>query len=336
MRFATRLAWTRLTILLLALGGLVLGSWWTMIRMPLESYDGPLPLLNQQQEAAMETMKRDVQRLAGDIGERNVSRPDMLRAAADFIEREFHQAGYTVISQRFHVHDVECRNLIVEIPGLSLADEIVVVGAHYDSAQHSPGANDNGSGVAALLALARSWAGSEPARTLRFVAFVNEEPPFFQTEHMGSLVYARHCAEQGDRIVAMLSLETIGYYDSTDDSQKYPFPVGAFYPSKGDFIGFVSNTRNSPLVRRCIDAFRRNAPFPSEGGALPGFLPGVGWSDHWAFWQQGYPALMITDTAPFRYPHYHQASDTPDKLDYERMARVLSGLNQVIDDLLNP
>jgi hypothetical protein len=336
MRLVTRSALIRLMILVLVLGGLVLGAWWMMIRMPLESYDGPLPLLSREQEAAMEAMKRDVQRLAGDIGERNVFLPVLLKASADYIEGELHEAGYAVISQRFEVRDVECRNLIVEIPGQSLPDEVVVVGAHYDSAQGSPGANDNGSGIAALLALARSWAGSEPARTLRFVAFVNEEPPFFQTEKMGSLIYAQHCREQGDQVVAMLSLETIGYYDGAQGSQKYPFPVGIFYPSRGDFIGFVSNTRNSPLVRRCLETFRRHTAFPSEGGALPGFLPGVGWSDHWAFWQQGYPALMITDTAPFRYPYYHTASDTPDKLDYERMARVLTGLHVVLDRLVNP
>jgi hypothetical protein len=336
MRLVTRSALIRLMILVLVLGGLVLGAWWMMIRMPLESYDGPLPLLSREQEATVEAMKRDVQRLAGDIGERNVFLPVLLRASADYIERELHEAGYAVISQRFEVRDVECRNLIVEIPGQSLPDEVVVVGAHYDSAQGSPGANDNGSGIAALLALARSWAGSEPARTVRFVAFVNEEPPFFQTEKMGSLIYARHCREQGDQVVAMLSLETIGYYDSAQGSQKYPFPVGIFYPSRGDFIGFVSNTRNAPLVRRCLETFRRHTAFPSEGGALPGFLPGVGWSDHWAFWQQGYPALMITDTAPFRYPYYHTASDTPDKLDYERMARVLTGLHVVLDRLVNP
>jgi Zn-dependent M28 family amino/carboxypeptidase len=200
----------------------------------------------------------------------------------------------------------------------------------------SPGANDNGSGVAALLTLARLWANSEPVRTLRFVAFVNEEPPFFQKDEMGSAVYARHCRAQGDQIEAMLSLETIGYYSSAKGSQKYPFPVGLFYPSEGDFIGFVSNAQNARLVRQCIAAFRQHTAFPSQGGALPGFLPGVGWSDHWAFWQQGFPALMITDTAPFRYPFYHEASDTPDKLDYERIARVLTGLNHVLEDLVTP
>ena len=190
-------------------------------------------------------------------------------------------------------------------------------------------------GVAGLLALARAWADRKPARTVRFVAFANEEPPFFQTGQMGSLVYARRCRQRRENIVAMMSLETIGCYDAAKGSQRYPFPVGLFYPSRGDFIGFVSNTRNAPLVRRCVAAFRRHAQFPSEGGALPGGLPGIGWSDHWAFWQAGYPAVMVTDTAPFRYPHYHTPQDTPDKLDYTSLARVIAGLDKVLDELAN-
>jgi hypothetical protein len=335
MRVVDRAAMIRMALLFLLLGGLGLCAWWFMIRMPLESYDGPLPLVSQEEERVMAGLERDVTRLAGEIGERNVFTPLALVAAAEYIESELLLAGYAVTSQRFEVRGVECRNLEVEIQGRGRAEEIIVVGAHYDSVAGSPGANDNGSGVAAMLALARIWADLEPKRTLRFVAFVNEEPPFFQNEEMGSAVYARHCRKRGDDIVAMLSLETIGYYTSAGGSQKYPFPVGVFYPGQGDFIGFVSNTGNGGLVRRCITVFRTTTAFPSQGGALPGFLPGVGWSDHWAFWQEGYPALMITDTAPYRYPYYHEATDTPDKLDYERMARVLTGLNHVVNDLVN-
>jgi Zn-dependent M28 family amino/carboxypeptidase len=186
-----------------------------------------------------------------------------------------------------------------------------------------------------VLALAKSPALQKPERTLRFVAFVNEEPPFFQTEGMGSTVYAKRCRDRGEKVVAMLSLETIGYYSDDEGSQKYPFPLGLFYPSRGNFIAFVGNTSNARLVRRCIKTFRAKVRFPSEGGAVPGSLPGIGWSDHWSFWEAGYPAIEITDTAPFRYPHYHEETDTPDKLDYERMARVVNGLEEVILDLAN-
>ena len=336
MRWVTRGALWRLAVLVLLAGGSGCAAWWTMIRMPLQSYQGPLPPLTAAEQELRGRLEQHVTALAGDIGERNIFTPRQLAAAADWIESVFSDAGYTVASQSFPVHEVSCRNLEAVIPGRSRPEEIIVVGAHYDSVSGSPGANDNGSAVAALLELARAWAGSEPARTVRWVAFVNEEPPFFQTERMGSLVYARACRARGDNIVAMLSIETIGYYDDRPGSQQYPFPVGLFYPSHGDFLAFVSNTANADLVRECIRVFRQQAAFPSQGAALPGWLPGIGWSDHWAFWQVGYPAMMVTDTAPFRYPHYHQASDTPDKLDYARLARVTTGLGHVLEALANP
>jgi hypothetical protein len=165
---------------------------------------------------------------------------------------------------------------------------------------------------------------------------INEEPPFFQTEQMGSLVCARRCRERGEKIVVMLALESLGYYSTDGGCQKYPFPIGLFYPSRGDFVGFVGRTADAKWVRHCVKAFRQHAQFPSEGGALPGWLPGIGWSDHWAFWQDGYPAIMLTDTAPFRSPHYHAEDDTPDKLDYDRFARVVEGTGRVIEALANP
>jgi Zn-dependent M28 family amino/carboxypeptidase len=198
----------------------------------------------------------------------------------------------------------------------------------------APGANDNGSGVAAMLALARRFAGKPAQHTLRFVAFVNEEPPYFLTGQMGSFVYAGRCKAHGDRISAMISLETIGYFSDAPHSQTYPAPgLGVFYPSIGNFIGFVSNVPSRHLLRRAIALFRKHANIPSEGAALPAFIPGVSWSDQWSFWQHGYPGIMITDTAPFRYPHYHSATDTPDKLDYDRFALVVSGMEKVIEEL---
>ncbi len=210
-----------------------------------------------------------------------------------------------------------------------------MVGAHYDSVIGSPGANDNGSGVAALLALARRLAGRQYPRTLRFVAFVNEEPPMFQAAgEMGSHIYASRCRANGDRIEAMLSLETIGYYSNAPRSQRYPLlGLGLLYPTIGNFIGFVGNVSSRALVRQAIGQFRQYAQVPAQGAAMPSVIPGVGWSDQWAFWQFGYPGIMITDTAPFRYPHYHAASDTPDKLDYDTMARVVQGLEKVIEHL---
>jgi Zn-dependent M28 family amino/carboxypeptidase len=303
--------------------------------MPLKSFHGPLPVLSPAQTDLREELRQHVKKLAGDIGERNVFLPKQLAAAADYIEATLRDTGNTVSSQSYQAGGELCQNLEIEIPGTTLRGEIVVIGAHYDSVQGSPGADDNASGVAALLALAKSPELLKPVRTLRFVAFVNEEPPFFQTDQMGSLVYARRCRERGENVVAMLSLESIGYYSAGKHSQKYPFPVGLFYPSRGDFVAFVGRTADAALVRRCVSSFRERAQFPSEGGALPGALPGIGWSDHWAFWQVGYSALMATDTAPFRSPHYHTTADTPDKLDYDRFVHVVDGLGKVIEDLVS-
>src|SRR5947199_221677 len=188
--------------------------------------------------------------------------------------------------------------------------------------------------IAGVLALARRFTRRPVQHTLRFVAFVNEEPPYFLTEQMGSFVYAGRCKARGDQISAMISLETIGYFSNQPHSQTYPSPgLGFFYPKVGNFIGFVANVHSRALLRRVIALFREHATYPSEGVALPSFVPGVSWSDQWSFWRNGYPGIMVTDTAPFRYPDYHSANDTPDKLDYDRFALVVSGMEKVIEGL---
>jgi Zn-dependent M28 family amino/carboxypeptidase len=198
----------------------------------------------------------------------------------------------------------------------------------------SPGGNDNGSGVAATLALARRFAKETPRRTLRFVFFVNEEPPFFQGDDMGSLRYARRSKERGEDIVAMISLETLGWFTDAEGSQRYPLRGFALlYGSRGDYVAFIGNVSSRGLVREAIGTFREHARIPSEGIALPNVVPGVGWSDQWAFWQCGYDAIMVTDTAPFRYPHYHRATDTPDRVDTDALARIVEGLVPVVAGL---
>jgi Zn-dependent M28 family amino/carboxypeptidase len=204
-----------------------------------------------------------------------------------------------------------------------------VVGAHYDTVPGSPGADDNASGVAVLIELARLRL---PAR---FVAFANEEMPYFESGEMGSHAYAARARAAGEKISAMLSLEMLGCYRDEPGSQHYPPPLGWFYPDRGDFIGFVGDLGTRALVRRAIGAFRRHARFPAQGVAAPSVIPGVTWSDHGSFRRQGYPAIMVTDTAFNRYPHYHLPSDTPEKLDYLRMARVTLGLAAVIEELAN-
>ena len=322
--------------LLAAMLGVALGGgWFMMIRMPGESYQGPLPLVTNELLALERELQTYVYTLSSEIGERNMFRYHHLLRAADYIGATLADSGYEVRRQAYEVRGQMADNLEAELPGTERRNEIVVIGAHYDSVRGSPGANDNATGVAAMLALARAFAKTQPLRTLRFLAFVNEEPPFFQTRHMGSRVYAKRSRQREENIILMISLETIGYYVDEPGSQSYPFPLSLIYPSTGNFIGFVSNVENGSLVRRLIGAFRQNTRFPSEGGSLWGWIPGVGWSDHWAFWKEGYPAIMVTDTALFRYPAYHTARDTPEKLQYEHMARVVLGLQQVIAAIAN-
>ena len=315
----------------LLLGAIIFLAWFFGMRMP-GSNVSSAAALTEAEVALRGELVADVQALAGDIGERNMNRYPKLLAAADFIESSFTRAGLTPRRDSYELGGRACHNIEVEIRGTR--PDIVLIGAHYDSVLGSPGANDNGSGVAALLALARRFAGKPAGQTLRFVAFVNEEPPYFQTEEMGSFVYAKRSKERGDRIAGMISLETIGYFSDAPKSQQYPVAgLGFFYPKIGNFIGFAGNTSSRALLHNVVSIFRKARKLPSEGAALPAAVPGIGWSDQWSFWQCGYPAIMVTDTAPFRYPHYHSDTDTPDKLDYDRFALVVSGMESAIAEL---
>ncbi|SFE02510.1 M28 family peptidase [Nitrosomonas sp. Nm166] len=269
-------------------------------------------------------LQMHVEQLAGQIGERNVWRPQALHAAAEYIRSAWHQLGYEVHAQGYDMEGVWSENLEIEIQGGAHASEIVLVGAHYDSVRGSPGADDNASGVAALLEIARHLSAIKPERTLRLVAFVNEE--LFNSAEMGSKIYARAARKRNDDIRIMLSLEMLGCYSDQPDSQNYPSFLRWFYPNRGNFIGFVSNLKSRRALKELARAFAANSNFPFETLASPASVPGVGWSDHLSFWQQGYQGVMVTDTAFYRYPHYHRASDTPEKLDYNRMARVVEGV----------
>ncbi len=334
LKLIDRSALKRLSILGIAVTSILGFAWSMMIWMPGVSYSQSLPVITASELKLQENLKRDVEVLSGTIGPRNNEHYDKLVAAKDFLTAELSQAGYSVKTQDYKINGKTYSNLEVEIPGSQRADEILVIGAHYDSAFTSPGANDNGTGAAAVLSLAREFAGTKPLRTLRFVEFTNEEPPFFWTENMGSSVYAKAAKARGEKIVGMFSLETIGYFSNQPNSQKYPSPLNLLYPNTGNFIGFVGDISSRELLRNTVRSFRSQTQFPSEGAALPNALPGVGWSDHWSFWQQGYQALMITDTATFRYPHYHTFDDTIDKIDFEKAARVVAGVSRVIRDFV--
>lgn len=314
--------------------GLVTLGGCLMMSMPRKSHTGPLPPFTSEERMTADHLKTDVTMLAETIGERNRNCYPQLQQSAEYIGVRLRRMGYVIREESYLVDGKNVSNIEAELKGNRQPEEIVLIGAHYDSPPGSPGANDNASGVAAMLELANKFKDTKPGRTLRFVAFVNEEPPYFQTDLMGSRVYAANARKRRDKIVGMLALETIGFYSDKSGSQLYPPPFNFFFPDTGNFIGFVGNLASRSLVRNSIKTFRNTTPFPSEGLAAPNFIKGVGWSDQWAFWQEGYPGIMITDTAPFRYRHYHEDSDTPDKLDYERMARVVTGIGRAVEGLV--
>lgn len=278
-------------------------------------------------------LQAHVQMLAGDIGERNVLRPAALNDAASYIESQWSRQGYAVNRLPYDVYGVRCANLEIVRNGNVRGREILLVGAHYDSVEGSPGANDNASGVAALLEISRAFATIGPTMTVRFVAFVNEERPFFMSGRQGSMVYAKAARRRGDDIRLMASLETIGWYSDRPGSQHYPPLFNLFYPNRANFIGMVSDFRSGDEMRRLAQAFRAHSDFPLQTVATFRVVPGVTWSDHRSFWRQGYRAVMITDTAPYRYPYYHDVDDTPDKLVYPDFARVTLGLCSAFIDV---
>ena len=318
--------------LAVAVGAVAVAAlFWYMVAMPGRSWSSGLPPLSDEDRALRERLRVHVGTIAS--SEHNVWTPDRLEAAAVYLETSLSEAGYEVRREEYRSGGAAVRNVLVELKGGARADEIVVVGAHYDSVRGAPGANDNGSGVAAVIELARALRTSKLARTWRFALFVNEEPPFFRSGEMGSQIHASGARARDEHIVAMFSLETIGYFSDRPGSQYYPFPLSLFYPNRGDFLAFVANLRSRALLRQTIAAFRAQGEFPSEGIAAPALVPGVDWSDQRSFWEQGYRALMVTDTAFYRYPWYHTPQDTPDKVDYERLARVTRALERTFRTL---
>ncbi len=283
-----------------------------------------------------ERMRQHVQAVASE--EHNTRRPAQLERAAVYIETTLEKAGYTPARQEYEAGGQKVRNIEVAVANVAQGkrpERIFIVGAHYDSAQGAPGANDNGSGTAAVLELARLLKTVQPAAgtEVRFVFFVNEEPPFFLSEEMGSMQHAAEMKRQGHKVEGALVLETMGYYSDKPGSQQLPPGLEGQYPDTGNFIAFVGTIESSALVRQALAAFQGASDFPAQGLAAPAHTMGVTLSDHSSYDRHGYPALMITDTAFMRYPYYHTAQDTPDKLDYESMARVVEGLAKTIGAL---
>ena len=260
---------------------LVAGVLW-MTSVPGRSHAGLLPPLTPEQVQLAARLRHHVRAVAS--RPHNVGHPHELKRAALYIETTLASMGYEIRRQPFRANGLEVCNIEVAVEPTASAKDAgtLVVGAHYDSYLHAPGANDNGTGTAAVIELARLLAdlrGEAPVR-IRLVLFVNEEPPYFKTELMGSLVYARRLKGSGEPVLGMFSLETLGFYSDKEHSQRYPPPLGFLYPSKGNFVAFVGLTSSRAFVRRMVGAFRASIPFPSIGGTAPGFIPGIDWSDH--------------------------------------------------------
>lgn len=278
----------------------------------------------------IEHLRRHVDTLAGLIGPRHDGRPSTIEAAIAYIEREWAGMGQTIRRESFPTQAGEAVNLVVEWRGTVEPDDVVIVGAHYDTVPETPGADDNASAVAVMLEVTRLLAGRQPKRTLRLIAFANEEPPHFYCETMGSQVHAWGCRERGERVVGMVSLEMLGYFSDNKDSQQYPSKLPrvltSMLPKRANFVGMVSDPRSAPFLFRFQRGFKRATKMRAIAVPLPKVVHEIRLSDHGPFWDAGFRAMMVTDTSFFRNPHYHQPTDTPDTLDYERMVQVTEGI----------
>jgi len=281
-----------------------------------------------------ERLKDTVTALAVTIGPRDLfnNNKARLRLSETYITGRLRAAGYKVEFQEYLSAGVKVRNIIAVKPGLSAPGEVIVIGAHYDT-YNNPGADDNASGMAGVLELADYAAGNKFSKTVKFLAFVNEEPPFFREDGMGSAVYAKAAAAGKEDIKAALVLEMIGFFTEKRLSQRYPPFIGPFFPGRGNFIAQVSNISSRGLAARAGKAFRTASSLPLRTAVLPSFVPGADYSDHRSFWRAGYPAVMFTDTAFYRNANYHKYTDLPATLNYEYMAAFIDGMKAVVDDL---
>lgn len=284
--------------------------------------------LDPKDNAIINRMKQHVVKLSEQIGDRNVFNYGNLGKAADYIVEQFMSSGYRVEFQEYTVENKKVKNILAIKEGAKLTQEVIIVGAHYDSC-FNPGADDNASGIAGLLELAKMMANKNVNRTIEFIAFVNEEPPFFKTDRMGSRVYAKKARVENRNIKAVIVLDSIGFYTDEIFSQRYPIIVGLFFPNRGNFIGVFGNFKSRYLASEIARIFKSNSSFPIVSLALD-FIPGIDFSDHWSFWKEGYPAVMISDTAFLRHKNYHRITDTWEKLNYKGMVCVIEGICEVL------
>lgn len=293
-----------------------------------DSSDSPDAAKTCNKERITENLYKHVEYLSVKVGERHLWKENSISKAADYIDSEFQNSGYSVQRQTYSCYGKRVSNLIVDKPGSE--DRVAIIGAHYDTVPGTPGADDNASAVAGLLELARLHKRSSNRKRLIFVAFVNEEPPFFGSHNMGSMVYAKHLKDQRLLVDVMISLEMIGYFRH-EPIQQYPLPcMRFFYPKTADFIGVVGNFHSSKYVSFLKRGIRKHSAIDVRSLTAPEYLGGINLSDNSSFWRYGYRAVMVTDTSFFRNKHYHQETDTIDTLDFQAMTEVIKGLYRTL------
>ena len=318
----------RFMLIALLIFVLLLFASWFWMTQPLFSRATP----NSQRTVDPSRLQAHVRKLSVELGPRDEGHIENLDRVAAYIKDEFSQTTSAVSEQAYRVQGKSYRNVIARFGPET--EERIVVGAHYDTAGPLPGADDNASGVAGLLELARLLGQKQPTLQIELVAFSLEEPPYFRTTGMGSSVHALSLRNQNAKVRAMFSLEMIGCFSDAAGSQSFPVGVlGAFYPSTGNYIAVVGRLGDWSLVRRTKSAMRNASPLAVYSINAPSFVPGVDFSDQLNYWEAGYSAVMITDTAFYRNRNYHTSLDTEEKLDYQRMAMVVEGVYAAVTDL---
>lgn len=309
---------------------LVGGFVWYSTDVPGTSAAAALPPLTDEEEDLRDELQAHVTRLSRDIGVRSNSDPSRVASGFMYVEDELRRTGLQIRREAIQAGGKSGVNLVAELPGTTMAKEIVLVGAHIDSPRASPGADSNASGVAVAIELAQRLASVSSERTLRFVFFSLTQPPFAGTDGQGARQHAAACKEKNEAIVAAFLLEGLGTFSDQPGSQSVPFPFTFSFPGTGNFVAFVGDLATRDFLRQTVAEFRAVSRMPSEGCALPALFPGFSSSDAGAVARAGYPAVLVTGTGTSRNPDFGKPSDTHDRLDYARMARVTSGLQVVV------
>jgi hypothetical protein len=282
-------------------------------------------------DVSADRLRRTVRKVCEEFAPRGFEHPENLDRLAGWIESRFAETGLEVELQDYDTPHGRFRNVVARRQGLDPEAGALIVGAHYDSYEGLPGANDNASGVAVLLELVRHLDSNAPRMTHYFVAFGSEEPPFFGTEQMGSAAFARSLERRGVDVRLMIALDLVGSYSDVPGSQNFPLPgLGLLYPDAGNFVAIVGDLGSGAAIRRVKSRMKASGAIPVHSFRAPARIPGVNWSDNLPFRERDLPAVLVTDTAFMRYPHYHSAEDTPEKLDYERMAQLTHALLAVL------